>query len=87
MRLLFLLADDATALQDRINPNAPMVGVDIAKIYRESGGAGKATEFVPLANCGKKPSRLLPINAVEEQPRARFSGFYWGTPFCHRHTR
>jgi hypothetical protein len=35
----------------------------------------------------KNPSRLLPINAVAEPPRARFSRFHWGTPFCHRHTR
>jgi len=64
--------------------NAP---ADAAVVYnyilRNAGGStvqdGEASRL--------NPSRRLPINAVKEQPCARFSRFHWGTPFCHRHTR
>jgi beta-galactosidase len=53
-----LLAEDAPALQDRINPNAPVEGLDIARAFRGSGVEGMATRLIPLANCGKNLTRV-----------------------------
>jgi hypothetical protein len=53
-----LLAEDAPALQDRINPSAPVVGTDIARSYRESCREGQAAELVSLASCGKNLTRI-----------------------------
>jgi hypothetical protein len=52
-----LLAEDAPALQDRINPKAPIQSYDIAKTY-QSGSDGKATQLIPLASCGKNLTRI-----------------------------
>jgi hypothetical protein len=53
-----LLAEDAPALQDRINPNAPIQITDLAQIYRRDGEDGKATALTPLASCGKNLTRI-----------------------------
>jgi hypothetical protein len=53
-----LLAEDAPSLQDRINPNAPVECTDIAQTYRLSGSECKATQLLPLANCGKNLTRV-----------------------------
>lgn len=48
-----LLAEDAPALQDRINPNAAVEVVDLGQAYRTSQQGGCATALTPLASCGK----------------------------------
>ncbi len=53
-----LLVDDAPALQDRINPNAPVESNDIAQTYRRDGRGGEALALTPLASCGKNLTRI-----------------------------
>jgi beta-galactosidase len=53
-----LLAEDAPALQDRINPKAPMQGNNIAQIYHQDTAQGKASTLQPLAVCGKNLTRI-----------------------------
>ena len=48
-----LLAEDAPALQNRINPGAPVEIVDLGQAYRTSQQGGRATVLTPLASCGK----------------------------------
>jgi beta-galactosidase len=52
------LFEDAPSLQDRINPNAPIVTTDLAQIYQQDGTEGKATTLTPLATCGKNLTRI-----------------------------
>jgi hypothetical protein len=53
-----LLFEDAPALQNRINPNAPVVSNNIAQAYHQSTGESLATELIPLASCGKNLTRI-----------------------------
>jgi hypothetical protein len=53
-----LLFEDAPALQNRINPNAPVICNNIAQAYRQSTGESLATELMPLAACGKNLTRI-----------------------------
>ncbi|HKB91876.1 MAG TPA: hypothetical protein VKC60_15275, partial [Opitutaceae bacterium] len=52
-----LLAEDAPALQDRINPNAPIEAIDLQAAYKQSAN-GKALQLTALANCGKNLTRV-----------------------------
>jgi beta-galactosidase len=53
-----LLADDAPALQDRINPNAPIEALNLVEAYRASGAQGQAERLISLASCGKNLTRI-----------------------------
>ena len=59
-----LLAEDAPALQNRINPNALVACTDIAQSYRQSGAECQATRLIPLANCGKNLTRVPVVELV-----------------------
>lgn len=51
------LAEDAPALKDRINPEAPVVTTDLRAGYRASA-SGQATRLVALATAGKNLERV-----------------------------
>lgn len=51
------LVDDAPALAQAINPNAPLKLHDLSALYRASS-AGQARELIPLANAGKNLTRV-----------------------------
>jgi len=50
------LVDDAPALQDVVNPNAPVVQVDLAQGYKDAAN-GRAQRLLPLATAGKGLTR------------------------------
>ncbi len=52
-----LLAADAPALQDRINPAAPIREIDLAAEYQASLAGGAAEKLAGLASCGKNLTR------------------------------
>ena len=62
-----LLVEDAPALQDRINPDAPIESNDIARTYRQDSYECKAVQMTPLASCGKNLTRV-PIVELEFGP-------------------
>jgi beta-galactosidase len=59
-----LLAEDAPALQDRIDPKAPVECTDIAQIFQQSGAGCQATQLIPLVDCGKDLTRVPVVELV-----------------------
>jgi beta-galactosidase len=51
-----LLAEDAPALKDAINPNGPIDQIDLGAAYRTAAGA-RAQRLVTLSTCGKNLTR------------------------------
>jgi beta-galactosidase len=51
-----LLAEDAPALKDAINPNGPIDQIDLGAAYRNAAGA-RAQRLLTLSTCGKNLTR------------------------------
>ncbi len=60
-RVRFLF-EDAPALQNSLNPNAPVQRHAVSRLYRECG-SGLAESLMPLASCGKGLTRT-PVAAI-----------------------